>query len=326
MQLQQLRYLIAAADEGSFRSASAKLYVSQSSVSVAVRDLERETGVTVFERTPRGTSLTVEGEELVKYARNVVEQADLMERRYARGRTRSRARFSVSSQHYSLVVDAFGDFAAARSESPCELTLRESGTADIVRDVSGLRSDLGVMHLSSHNERVVTRILDDAGLSFTSLYVATPHAVMWSGYPLVRKKSVTLADLAPYYRIEQEAGPESSDFLSEDPLSSIPHDRRIVVRDNGTLSTLLGRCDAYALGTGAFRDEGDIVAVPLETDEFMNVGYIRRDDVPLGALAQEFLTLLARRILAFTGPIETSSAAYELARPFQQTMPDAPDA
>ena len=169
------------------------------------------------------------------------------------------------------------------------------------------------MHLSNYNGRVVARILGDAGLTFCSLYVAAPHAVMWSGHALAHRKSVSLEDLRPYYRIEQDPGPESSDFLSEDPLAAVPHDRRIIVRDNGTLCTLLGRCEGYALGTGAFRGEGDLVAVPLETDEVMNVGYIHRTDVPLSDLAREFLKLLACRILAFAGPIEPSPTTRELA-------------
>ena len=313
MQIQQLRYLIATAEAGSFRAAANELFVSQSSISVAVRDLERETGVTVFERTSRGVTLTAEGVELVAMARSVVEQADLMERRYSRASRVDRARFAVSSQHYSLVVEAFGDFIAARNDDACDFALRESRTDEIIRDVQDMRSDLGIVYRSSYNERVISRALAEAGLVFESLYTAAPHVIVGREHPLAAKLSVAMDDLVGYYRFEQEQGIESSTFFAEEPLAAVPCGKRIVISDNGTLSTLLGRCAGYALGTGAFRAEGDVVAVPIETDEVMDVGFICRADQKPSGLAMEFLGCLARRITTFEGSIEVSTTTCELA-------------
>lgn len=314
MQIQQLRYLIATVEAGSFRAAANELFVSQSSISVAVRDLERETGVTVFERTSRGVTLTAEGAELVAMARSVVEQADLMERRYSRASRTARTRFAVSSQHYSLVVEAFGDFIASRADDACDFALRESRTDEIIRDVQEMRSDLGIIYRSNYNERVMARALSEAGLVFESLYTAAPHAIVRREHPLASKASIKMGDLAGLYRFEQEQGIESSTFFAEEPLAAVPCSRRIVISDNGTLSTLLGRCDGYALGTGAFRPEGNVIAIPIETDEIMDVGYIRRADVEPGELAVDFLRRLAHRIATFDGSIEVSAATQELAR------------
>ena len=108
MTLQQLRYLIAIANHGSISAAAHTLYVSQSSLSVAVRDIERETGVTIFERSNRGITLTSDGIELLGYARQVVEQADLMEQRYS-GRGGEAALITVAV--YTVV---FGAYAVLR--------------------------------------------------------------------------------------------------------------------------------------------------------------------------------------------------------------------
>ena len=313
MQIQQLRYLIAVAEAGSFRAAASKLYVSQSSISVAVRDLEREAGVTVFERTARGTTLTSEGVELLNYARDVIERVDLMERRYSRRDGARRARLAVSSQHYSIVVEAFGDFVASRNDEACEFSLRESHTDVIIRDVQEMRSDLGIIYLSNYNDRVIGRLLDEAGIEFMPLYAAAPHALVGTGHPLAGAQSVKMEELAPYYRFEQEQGMEGSTFFAEEPLAAVPCAKRIFISDNGTLSTLLGRCDGYALGTGAFRPEGDVVSIPIETDEVMNVGFIQREGAQLSELAGEFLRFLCQRILAFEGPIEPTAATRERA-------------
>ena len=313
MQIQQLRYLIATAEAGSFRAAAHELYVSQSSISVAVRDLERETGVTVFERTSRGVTVTAEGAELVALARSVIEQADILEKRYSREVRASRARLAVSSQHYSLVVQAFGDFIAARQDDVCEFALRESRTDQIIRDVAEMRSDLGIIYRSNYNERVMVRALTEAGLEFESLYVATPHVIVRRSHPLAGRESVTMDDLSSFYRFEQEQGIEASTFFAEEPLAAVPCSRRITISDNGTLETLLGCCDGYAIGTGAFRPEGNVVPIPIATDEVMDVGYIKRTDAAPRELAIQFLGCLARRIEAFSDSVKISVATRVLA-------------
>jgi len=314
MQLQQLRYLIAAAEYGSFRAASQKLYVSQSSLSVAIKDLEQETGVSVFNRTSRGISLTTEGIELLGYARRIIEQANLMEARYARGNASS-VRFSVSSQHYSLVVDAFADFVNERTDEACEFTLHETYTNEIIRNVQDSHSELGIIYLSNYNDRVMTRALNAAELSFTSLFVAQPHMVVRSGHPLAGRTSVQLDELDEFYRFEQEQGIESSSYYSEEPLSALAHSRKIVVSDNGSLASLIASTDGYALSTGVLPAADDaLLAVPLDTDEFMNVGIIRRKDTQESACAHRFLALLSRHILGSDAPIEPSSLVYDCTR------------
>lgn len=307
MQIQQLKYLIAAAEHGSFRSAAQKLYISQSSVSVAIKDLEQELGITAFNRTSRGITLTPEGAELVERARNAIEQIELIEGTRNRRAQVAPARLAVSSQHYSLVVDAFGDFAAAHRESPCQFALRESYTNEIIRDVQEARSDLGIIYLSNYNDHVIGRALTAAELEFTSLYTATPHIIVHHDHPLAGKDLIKLSDLDGYYRFEQEQGLESSSYFAEEPLASVPHDRRLTVSDNGTLTTLLARTDGYALGTGAFLDgQNRLVAVRIDCDEVMDIGFIRQADATPSPLAEEFLDLLCARVIAFTGPLTPS--------------------
>lgn len=314
MQTQQLRYLIAAADKGSFRAAAQDLYVAQSSVSVAVKDLEQELGVAVFRRTSRGIALTPEGAEVVERARAVIEQIDAMERLYSRQASSDGPRLAVSSQHYSLVVDAFGDFLEAHPDGVGSFALRESYTNEIIRDVQEGRSDFGVIYLSNYNDRAIRRALVAAGLSFTSLYVARPHAIVRVGHPLAARESVEIEDLAAFPRIQQEQGIESSSYFAEEPLAAAPSSGRLIVSDNGTLSTLLERTDAYALGSGAFPDlGGKFAAVPIDTDETMDVGYIRNESAAENPHAIELLRLLARRVVAFDGPVELSADVRELA-------------
>lgn len=318
MQLQQLRYLIAAAEYGSFRAAAQKLYVSQSSLSVAIKDLEQETGTTIFNRTSRGITLTNEGVELLGYAKQIIEQADLMLSRYSRDRA-AETRFAVSSQHYSFVVEAFGDFIDAHDSEAYDFQLHETYTNEVISDVSEGRSEVGIIYLSNYNDRVITHALDSANLAFTSLFVAQPHVFVGAEHPMAGRTLVEPQELAAMTRYEHEQGIESSSYYSEEPLSTIPCKRRITLSDNGTLARLLSSHDGYTIATGVFPTTSGIVPVPLDTDEIMNVGLIARTGAEPSGLRQEFLRLLATRIMRYTDTIEPSSATFDLVKTPAQT-------
>ena len=165
MQLQQLRYVIAIAQSGSMNSVARKLFISQSSLSVAVKELESELGIRIFNRSSKGISLTSDGVEFLGYARQVVEQADLLADHYTRRGT-SQGRMSVSTQHYAFAVRAFIKFLQAHGGSSCDFSLRETRTSEIIDDVRTFRSDIGILFLSHYNETVIRKRLEDGSLVF----------------------------------------------------------------------------------------------------------------------------------------------------------------
>lgn len=307
MTLQQLRYLIAVAEAGSINSVAKSHFIAQSAISTAIKSLEEETGVTIFIRSNRGIELTAEGVELVGYARQVVEQADLMERRYAADSSERPERLSIASQHYAFVVRAFVRYVSAhqsrRRARPIDFTLRETRTADVIDDVAGMRSDVGVLYLSTYNERVLRARFDDAGLRFSSLFRARPHVFVREGHPLASRESVGPKDLEGYVRYGFEQGPEASLFLSEEPLATLPCKSRITVSDRATMTSLLRSYDGYLVSTGVRSDEmlEGIVAVPVDVDEVMNVGYVVSRERRQSPLAQGFVRELRRTVTSIEG-------------------------
>ncbi len=301
MRLQQLRYVIAIAESGSINAVAHAMFVSQSSLSVALRDLEREMGITIFNRSSRGISLTSDGIEFLAYARQVVEQADLLKNRYAHGSDEAQKRFSISSQHYAFVVRAFIEFAHAHDAAGTQFTLRETRTADIIEDVRTFKSDLGIMYLGTQNERALRRRLDESNLAFTSLFRVPPHIFVREEHPLAQKDVVRIADLAPYPRYTFEQGPESSLYFSEEPLSTLAHNRQVIVSDRATMTSLLKDYDGFLVSTGVRSDEmlNGIASIPLDTDEIMNVGYVVHAERKLSALAQDYIARLSALVAEF---------------------------
>ena len=272
MTLQQLRFLIAVAESGSINAAAQRLYTAQSNISNAVKSLEQELHLEIFTRSSRGVTLTNDGTELLGYARQVVEQADMLEARYEDGGT-PQARLAISAQHYAFSV---------------------------IDDVRAFRSDIGILYLDDFNNRVLQKAFTDARASFHHLFDAKVHVFVSERHPLARRPQLSLADLTPYTRYSFEQGTSNSFYYAEEPFSYIPCDRNIRISDRGTLTNLLITSNGYTLSTGVLSNEMQwgMASIPLADAPTMHVGYIMHDERKPSPLLQQYLDELNRIIHA----------------------------
>ena len=298
MTLQQLRFLIAVAESGSINAAAQNLYTAQSNISSAVKSLEGELGISIFTRSSRGVMLTADGTELLGYARQVVEQANMLEARYEHNEA-PQARLAVSAQHYAFSVQAFINVVEACDDEKFEFTMRETTTAQIIDDVRAFRSEVGILYLDDFNRRVLEKAFADARVSFHPLFNARVHVFVSEHHPLAAKPSICLEDLAPYTRYSFEQGTSNSFYFSEEPYSYIPCARNIRVSDRGTLTNLLTTSNGYALSTGVLSTEmqSGMASIPLAEDAHMLVGYIVHDERRPTPILTQYLSEL-RRIIA----------------------------
>lgn len=288
--LQQLRYFVEVAAEGSISAAADLLYVSQPTMSAALREIENRTGCTLFIRSTRGVMLTEDGTEFLGYARQVVEQSELLEQRYL-GRPPSRRLLAVSTQHYSFVVDAFVRMVKASDADEYAFSLRETRTWEIIEDVRTLRSELGVLYRNDFNRNVIDKLLRDSGLAFTPLFLATPHIFIARTNPLAERARVTLADLEELPRLTFDQGANNSFYFAEEILSTRSSKQDIRVSDRATIFNLMIGLGGYTISTGIISDDLDpsIIAVPLDVDERIEIGWIGQTSISLTAQAQSFV-------------------------------------
>ena len=303
MTLQQLRYVIKIVETGSITKASEELFVSQPSLSKAVSELEKEMGITIFFRSSKGVYLSEEGSRFLTYARQVMEQADLLEEKYKYSEPSKRV-FAVSAQHYSFVVNAFVDLVKEYEEKKYEFSLRETRTYDIIEDVRTGRSELGVIYKSAFNKDIIDKTLKDAYIDFESLFTAKPHVFISRNHPLASKSVVTLDDLKVYPRLTFEQGIHNSFYLAEEIHSTSESYKDIRVTDRATLFNLVIGLNGYTISTGILSSDlnGDnIIAVPLESAESIEIGYIWSKERALGSMANEYLDKLRKYIANQSG-------------------------
>ncbi|CCW42308.1 TPA: LysR family transcriptional regulator [Streptococcus agalactiae] len=298
MRIQQLQYVIKIVETGSMNEAAKQLYITQPSLSNAVRNLETEMGIQIFIRNPKGITLTKDGMEFLSYARQILEQTALLEERY-KGDNTSRELFSVSSQHYAFVVNAFVALFNGTDMTQYELFLRETRTWEIIDDVKNFRSEIGVLFLNSYNRDVLTKLFDDNSLIPTTLFTTTPHIFVSKSNPLANRKKLSMKDLEDYPYLSYDQGLHNSFYFSEEMMSQIPHPKSIVVSDRATLFNLMIGLDGYTVATGILNSKlnGDeIVAIPLDVDDVIDIVYIRHDKVNLSKMGQKFIDYLLEEV------------------------------
>lgn len=294
MTLLQLKYVLAVAKWGTISEAAKNMFISQPSLTNAIRELEQELGLTLFYRNNRGVSLTPEGDEFLGYARQVVEQTTLIEEKYL-GAAPAKHQFCVSAQHYSFAVEAFVALLKEYDGEEYDFRIRETQTYEIIEDVAHLRSEVGLLYLNRFNETVLRKTLREHDLKFEPLFTAKPHVFVGSSNPLAGKSSITLEELAPFPRLSYEQGEHNAFYFSEEILSTLDSQKDIMVSDRATLFNLLVGLNGYTICSGVINEELNgkhIVAVPLTVDDYMEIGYITHKKVQPGRFGSRYIALL----------------------------------
>ena len=295
MTLQQLRYVTMVAETGTITEAANRLYISQPSLTNAIHELEKEMNIVIFNRTNKGISLSREGEDFLGYARQILEQAAILEDKY-KGNG-GKKQYCVSTQHYSFAVNAFVDLIKEYGQDEYDFSLRETQTYEIIEDVARLRSEIGILFLNDFNEAVINKILKSYDLEFHQLYVAKPHVFISRKHPLAGKDRIINEELEEYPYLSFEQGEHNSFYFSEEVFAAVERKKNIRVRDRATLFNLLIGLNGYTVCSGVIDKKlngKDIIAVPLADENDMRIGYITHRKGMLSRLGNTYLEAIKK--------------------------------
>lgn len=298
MTLQQLKYVTTIANIGSISEAAKRLFVSQPSLTKAIKELEKEMGITIFDRTNKGITVSKEGERFLGYARQVLEQAALLEEQY-KSQSGGKKQFSVSTQHYSFAVNAFVELLKGADIDQYDVSLRETQTYEIIDDVAHMKSEIGLLFYNDFNRPVLEKLIHTNELTFTELFTAHPHIFIGKNHPLANKDVVSMDELENYPYISFEQGDHNSFYFSEEIFSTVVRPKHIRVRDRASLFSLLLGLDGYTVSSGVIDEEvngENIISVPLAEEGLMHIGYITNNKMHRSRLGQEYIQALEQYV------------------------------
>lgn len=296
MTLIQLKYAIQVAQSNSLNEAAKKLYITQPSLSAAIQALEREIGLELFFRSQSGILLTPEGEEFIGYARQVVEQYELLDARYIE-KNSVKKKFSVSMQHYTFAVKAFVELVKHFGMDEYEFAVHEAKTHEVIDDVKNLKSEIGILYLNDFNEKVLKKIFAEANLEFHPLLQCGVYVYLWKEHPLSSQKEISMEELLEYPCLSFEQGSYNSFYYAEEVLSTFQYKRLIKANDRATMLNLMVGLNGYTLCSGILCEElngSDYLAVKLKTEEKMTIGYLLRKGSVVSPIGEKYLDEIAK--------------------------------
>lgn len=290
MTLQQLKYALTIADRGSMNEAAKQLFLSQPSLSETIKELENEIGLDIFLRSNRGIVITPEGEEFLSYAKQVIDQYELLQSKYIEKNIKKK--FSVSTQHYTFAVKAFVETVKQIGMEHYEFAVHETTTASVIENVKNFKSEIGVLYQNDFNEKVLNKMFKENGLEFVELFSCDTFVYIWKGHPLAKQKVISMEELDEYPCLSFDQGKNNSLYLAEEMKSTYEYKRLIKANDRATLLNLMVGLDAYTLCSGIICEDlngSDYCAIPLAETEKMRIGYIKRKGAKVSHIGEIYI-------------------------------------
>ena len=293
MTLQQLNYIITISDTGSMNKAAEQLFIAQPSLTIAVHEIEKEIGITIFYRSGKGVSLTADGAEFLTYARQLYQQYETLQEKYLGGKVKKK--FGVSAQHYSFAVKAFVNTVKEFDTFEYEFAVYETKTPEVINDVASMKSEIGLLYLSDFNRQVITKILQTNHLEFHHLIDCGVYVYLWKEHPLASSKKITFEELESYPCLTFEQGDKSSFYFAEEIYSTSDYARVIKASDRSTMLNLMKGLNGYTFCSGIIcgsLNGDDYAAVPIDDDSIMEIGYITRKNGLLSEVGNVYIRKL----------------------------------
>ncbi len=299
--IQTLRYISAVEQTGSISRAGQQLYVSHSTISRAIRELENEIGITLFQRTSKGVFPTTAGNEFIYQARSLLADLDSLESRYFEQPQVVRDTLLVATQRYTAVTNAMMKYyrTYCQNSEYLNLVLLEDTTDQILRMVTNHTCHIGVLHYTSDQEDTFFERLKLLDLEWHVLESSPVSIQIRQGHPLASQPFVTVSMLQDYPHITYV----DEDVTHINYCSDISHfsnsiyKKRIVVQDRGTMRQMVNNTDGYYIGCDAsrmkFYSETDSVYIHIKDVNFtLKTVWVKRSRHILTEAEKRFLDIL----------------------------------
>lgn len=193
MNIVHLKYAIMVADLGSISKASEKLYIAQPNISRAIKELENDLNITIFDRDSKGMVLTPEGGRFITYGKRVLAQIDEMEKMFKE--TKKKDVFSISVPRSSYISEAFVEFSKSVNRNNVELLYRETNAYRVLNTVINEGYKLGIIRYSKTYEAYFKSFFERKDLKYELLNSFKYVLAFSKDSVLATKEKITFDDL-----------------------------------------------------------------------------------------------------------------------------------
>lgn len=200
MNILHMKYAVEVAKAGSLNKASENLFVAMPNISRSIKELEADLGISIFDRTAKGMSLTPEGEEFIGYAKDILKQLDQLDRLYKEG-SPTKQKFSISVPRACYISDAFAEFSKSLTKDSAEIFYKETNSQRTINNILNHDYKLGIIRYAENYDKFFKTMIEEKGLSYEMVTEFSYCLIMSAENPLAGKQEITFDDLTNYIEI-----------------------------------------------------------------------------------------------------------------------------
>lgn len=201
MNIQYLKYALEVAKQKSISKASRSLYMGQPNLSRAIKELEEELGITIFERNSKGIIPTPDGEEFLQYAKRILLQIDEVEEIYRVGK-KKKSHFSACVPRAGYTAYAFAELSKSIDTSnPAEIFYKETNSMRTINSVLKGDYNLGIIRYQTTFEKYFESLFLEKNLVAETITEFSYVLAMSANNPLATKENIQPEDLSEYIEI-----------------------------------------------------------------------------------------------------------------------------
>lgn len=293
-----MKYAVEVAKSGSLNKASEVLLIAQPNLSRSIKELEYDLGITIFDRTSRGMTLTPEGEEFINFAKGILSQIEQVEK-YYKGNSARKQKFSVSVPRACYISEAFAEFSRSLTKDPAEIFYKETNSQGTLRNILENDYNLGIIRYAENNDRFFKNLMDEKNLSYELVTEFRYHLLMSAKNPLAQKEAITFNDLCGYIEIAHADPHVPSASLSKVMKEELPDniDRRIFIYERGSQFDLLSKNPETFMWGSLFPQSilekyGLVERECIDNTKIYKDVLVYRNEYKLSALDKQFITAL----------------------------------
>lgn len=200
MNILHVKYAVEVAKAGSLNKASESLYVALPNISRSIKELEADLGISIFDRSAKGVTLTPEGEEFIGYAKSLLQQIDHLENLY-KGGNQIKQKFSISVPRACYISEAFAEFSKSLTKEAAEIFYKETNSQRTINNILNNDYRLGIIRYADNYDKYFKTMLEEKGLNYEMVTEFSYQLIMSANSPLAQKPEITFDDLRDYIEI-----------------------------------------------------------------------------------------------------------------------------
>ncbi|MDV8114701.1 LysR family transcriptional regulator [Paraclostridium bifermentans] len=302
MKLEQIVYALEIARCGSISKAAKNLLLTQPNLSSSIKNLEDDIGFKIFQRLPRGVSVTTKGTQFLEYAESICKDVENINAIGSNSNSLTPINFSLSTQSFSYIMDNFLALHSNYNSNITNFKIKHSHYFEVLDDVVRKQADIGIISISNEHMDLWNKLFKSKNIEFNPITSGKLHGYILDSHPLFNKEDLVIEDLFEYPLVTCNHDDYNALYSNDFYKNKLSFKNNILVSDYGALIYTMESVNAATIILKLENSYTKLYFDSSHKGRYVNIdilpkitlGWIKLIDSPISSIASEFIDLITK--------------------------------